>query len=516
MNRQHFEKVLIHLNQQAFEEFNVLQLVLKGHTDDEIALLRNRSKSTVRKQISNIYKKFNVTGKYEGDRTSRRYELIALFQKYQPECLPEFNISRINENEVSTSQENFSSASNKKSYGEPGSAHIGSARLSTDSMEKIILDADELITNHMALLAEARADKSQLVRVLIEELSQPYNRAAIILFDPYGEYGTLTEIQDNTDFYSKDGYKPRVKVITPESICIRYSSLDYGDLLLLLPEMSERQQVTLTKAIALIKRHKRGQYHWDIEDLIVASYEVDRLFDESGHERVGSSALTLEYKLEELRKLSCFHTLKHLTPKDLLEPGQVTVLQMHNMSQKEQQVICGIILKQITQARINTQNELISLDSENCLPYPTFIFIEGAHRYAPNGSNLNCNDILRNILIEGWSFGVGLGLATQYPSQLDNNLLAFCNNYLIMRLTSPANKNVLQYCGEVAKSDFFEKVSILSKNEVLISGSTLQNSTLCHVRQSFTKDASRKARSSTSWISYFKSKNSNDLQNENQ
>jgi hypothetical protein len=76
---------------------------------------------------------------------------------------------------------------------------------------------------------------------------RPYNRAAVLIFDPHGEYGTLSEMRGHPTFATGDGYAPEVKILAPEQIRIRLSSLEYYDLLSLLPDMSDRQQAILSK-----------------------------------------------------------------------------------------------------------------------------------------------------------------------------------------------------------------------------------------------------------------------------
>ncbi len=82
MDRHQFEQKLEEIRRtEAIRE--VLKLLLAGHTYDEISELRGTQKSTVRKQISNIYKKFGIQGRYESDRSPRREDLVSLFKRFE-------------------------------------------------------------------------------------------------------------------------------------------------------------------------------------------------------------------------------------------------------------------------------------------------------------------------------------------------------------------------------------------------------------------------------------------------
>ncbi|MEO0373476.1 MAG: DUF87 domain-containing protein, partial [Cyanobacteria bacterium P01_A01_bin.17] len=78
---------------------------------------------------------------------------------------------------------------NKKQSGEVGSAAIGSLLLRQENAVPISLDVKELVSTHMAILAGTGSGKSYTAGVLIEELLLPHNRAAVLIFDPHGEYG---------------------------------------------------------------------------------------------------------------------------------------------------------------------------------------------------------------------------------------------------------------------------------------------------------------------------------------
>lgn len=392
---------------------------------------------------------------------------------------------------------------NKKQPREVGAAHIGSLLLREGSAVPIALDVKELVSTHMAILAGTGSGKSYTAGVLVEELMLPHNRAAVLIFDPHGEYGTLTELRGHPSFEAPDGYAPKVQVITPDDIHIRISSLDYYDILTLLPEMSERQQSILNKAFTILKRHRRGEYRWDVNDLIAAVYEADRTQDDEGNEKTGSSAPAIEWKLERLARSPYFHQLNHLAPKDLFEPGQVTVLQMNEISQEEQQVICAAVLRQTYHARMNTEKERIAADEENYLPYPVFILLEEAHRFAPAKEPSRCKAVLRTILSEGRKFGLGVGLITQRPGKLDSDVLSQCMSQFLMRIVNPVDQESLKYGVEAAGRDLLKELPALTKGQVIISGACVNTPVLCKVRQRLTIHGGETLDAPSLWQNHF-------------
>jgi DNA helicase HerA-like ATPase len=394
---------------------------------------------------------------------------------------------------------------NKKQPGETGSAQVGGLLLRELGAVPIALDVKELVSTHMAILAGTGSGKSYTAGVLIEEMLRPYNRAAVLIFDPHGEYSTLTEMRGHTAFQGEDGYAPQVKVLVPDDIRIRVSSLDYYDIVTLLPQMSDRQQSILNKAYALLKKHKRGEYRWDVQDLIAAVYEADTQVDEEGNEKAGSSGPALEWKLDRLARSEYFHPFEHLTPQNLLEPGRVTVLQMNEISQEEQQVICAAVLRQTYQARVNTHKEKITPEDENYLPYPVFILIEEAHRFAPAHEPSRCKQVLRTILSEGRKFGLGVGLITQRPGKLDSDVLSQCMSQFLMRIVNPVDQDSLKHGVEAAGRDLLKELPSLTKGQVIISGACVNTPVLCQVRRRLTRHGGNTLDAPEMWQTHFHS-----------
>jgi uncharacterized protein len=392
---------------------------------------------------------------------------------------------------------------NKRQPGEVGSAHIGSLLLRETASVPIALDVKELVSTHMAILAGTGSGKSYTAGVLVEELLSPHNRAAVLIFDPHGEYGTLSDMRGHPDFTAADGYAPKVKVLTPDDVRIRVSSLDYYDILTLLPEMSDRQQSILNKAFTILKRHKRGDYRWGVNDLIAAVYEADRTQDDEGNEKTGSSAPAIEWKLDRLDRSAYFHSIDHLAPKDLFEPGQVTVLQMNEISQEEQQVICAAVLRQASHARMNTEKGNITSDDENYLPYPVFVLLEEAHRFAPAHEPSRCKMILRTILSEGRKFGMGVGLITQRPGKLDSDVLSQCMSQFIMRIVNPVDQDSLKYGVEAAGRDLLKELPALTKGQVIVAGACVNTPVLCQVRQRKTVHGGETLNAPELWQKHF-------------
>ena len=108
--------------------------------------------------------------------------------------------------------------------------------------------------------------------VLVEELMQSYNRAAVLIVDPHSEYHTLSTIQGDSQFGGSDGYHPEVKIFTPDKIKVRFSTLSEGDVKYLLPDgTSDKMLHFLSQAFRSLNDRLRAEgrrdYLYNYHDL---------------------------------------------------------------------------------------------------------------------------------------------------------------------------------------------------------------------------------------------------------
>lgn len=102
----------------------------------------------------------------------------------------------------------------RKQQRQPGSATIGSLLTRAPDAVPIVLSVRDLVSTHLAIIASTGAGKSYLASVMIEELMQPHNKACVLIIDPHGEYGTLDQIANSSQFTEQgedrgSGYRAR-------------------------------------------------------------------------------------------------------------------------------------------------------------------------------------------------------------------------------------------------------------------------------------------------------------------
>jgi uncharacterized protein len=390
-----------------------------------------------------------------------------------------------------------------KQKGQPGGAHIGSLLTRQKDEVPVVLSVKDVVSTHLAILASTGAGKSYAAGVLIEELLSPYNRAAVLIVDPHGEYGTLQEMQGDARF-AEGSYKPAIRVFTPDKIKVRLSTLTEADIVYLLPEMTEKMRTFLSQAYkALLNTRGNERGTWGFQDLLTEVLAL-RYEDEKGKGGGNVSTIDgLEWRLRRrFEQSNIFSDHEHIALQDLFKPGQCTVLQLSEIEENEQQVIVGALLRRTNKARVATVRDN-AMPGDESLPYPVFVLLEESHRYAPAGQQVVSTNILKQILAEGRKFGVGIGLITQRPGKLDQDVLSQCMTQFIMRIVNPIDQQTIASSVEGAGRRLLDELPALTKGQVIVSGVGVNTPVLCAVRQRITKHGGETIDAPREWQKYF-------------
>ncbi len=397
----------------------------------------------------------------------------------------------------------------RKQQGQPGSATIGSLLTRAPDAVPIVLSVKDLVSTHLAIIASTGAGKSYLASVMIEELMQPHNKACVLIIDPHGEYGTLDQIANSSQFTEQgegrgSGYRAQVKVYRPDQVKVRVSTLNMGDMRHLLSEMTEKQQYLLSRALRKVNEVKRGT-PWGTADLKAAIKAVSRQKGDEENEGADDSSTVhaLTWRVEQRFENSyTFDDIQHLDLPEIFKPGQCTVLQLNDIDERDQQVVVATLLRRLNQARMDTERGKVH-SGEMYLPYPVFVLLEEAHHFAPSGTEVVSTAILKQVLAEGRKFGIGVGLISQRPGKLDADVLSQCQTQCIMRIVNEIDQKSVAAAIEGVGRDLLDNLPALSKGQVIVAGAAVNTPVICRVRTRITTHGGESKDAPDIWQKYF-------------
>jgi DNA helicase HerA-like ATPase len=397
----------------------------------------------------------------------------------------------------------------RKQQGQPGSASIGSLLTRSPQAVPIVLSVRDVVSTHLAIIASTGAGKSYLASVIIEELMKPQNKACVLIVDPHGEYSTLDQIANDPHFEEDGdgrgrGYHAQVQVYKPEEVKVRISSLNMGDMRALLPEMTEKQQYLLSRAMRKVKDMKRNT-PWGVSDLKQALKVVAHQKDDEDSEGADDSSTVhaLTWRIEQRFEHSfTFDDTQHLDLPEIFRPGQCTVLQLNEVEERDQQVVVATLLRRLNDARMKTERGQVH-SGESYLPYPVFVLIEEAHHFAPGGAEVVSTGILKQVLAEGRKFGIGVGLISQRPGKLDADVLSQCQTQCIMRIVNELDQKSVGAAIEGVGRDLLDNLPALSKGQVIVAGAAVNTPVICRVRTRYTPHGGESKDAPDMWQQYF-------------
>ncbi len=366
----------------------------------------------------------------------------------------------------------------KVRQGERGSALIG-AVLGTEA--DIVLSVRDMVSQHVSVIASTGAGKSYTVGVLVEELLKPYNMAPVLIFDPHGEYSTLGEVSNQPEFITPS-YRPKVRIVKPEHIKIRVSDLLVGDFISIMDDgtMSDKMKTLFRSAFHNLKNSSKKKFTRN-----ELKQEIEAL-------RNSSNESTIDGIIWRFGKLSApiFDDFQTIPLAEYFRVGQLTIMDVSGIEETYQQLIASVMLRRLFDAKVGTENNKYNESHvDKFLPYPVFVVIEEAHRFAPHSGEAKSKGVLKTILSEGRKFGIGICMVSQRPSKLDADSLSQCMTQITMRIINPTDQQQIAQSIESASRDLISELPSLAKGQAIISGVSINTPTIVRIRKRLTSDA---------------------------
>ena len=316
------------------------------------------------------------------------------------------------------------------------------------------VEANPILSRHLAILAMTGAGKSNTVSVLIDQMLR-YN-IPIFVFDMHGEY--------------KDAEFPNGDVnIIPPKINPMYMSF------------SEMKNLANIKGSAFVQERFFRRAFFDARDVIRNGGENKRDFvqiiydilntwqNDEGNYNASERAKIVDVmnKMEDLQEkyLNLFDTYKGniLTS---IKVGHVNVLDLSQSDESVAEVLVSHIMRNSLKLRKNA----IHKNSDDTLDFPVFYILEEAHILAPNRRESQSKFWIQRVAREGRKFGLGLCLISQSPKTVDHDALSQMNNMIILRLVEPEDQRHVQSASESLSKDLVNQLPSLNVGEAVILG----------------------------------------------
>ena len=315
---------------------------------------------------------------------------------------------------------------------------------------EVNVEANPILSRHLAILAMTGAGKSNTVAVLIDQMlgySVP-----VFIFDMHGEY--------------KDAEFPNgnVNVIKPK-INPQYMTFYEIKKLVNIPSNGYIQERHFRRAFKKAKEMlSDGVAHTNnflqiIYDILEADSQV-----EGSDKQIVDVMNKIDDSMDRYSNLFDQYTGNILTS---IKKAHANVLDLSQVDESVASVLVSHILRNSLQ---RSKNAAHSGNKKELLDNSIFFILEEAHILAPNKRDSDSKRWIQRVAREGRKFGLGLCLVSQSPKTVDHDALSQMNNIIILRLVEPEDQRHVQSASESLSQDLINQLPSLNVGEAIVLG----------------------------------------------
>lgn len=312
------------------------------------------------------------------------------------------------------------------------------------------VDANPILSRHLAILAMTGAGKSNTVSVLIDQMLA-YN-VPLFVFDMHGEY-------KDAEFTHGD-----VNIIQPK-INPRYMNIHEIKRLVNIPSNAYLQERFFRKAFKTAKDYlKNGKANSNNFLQIMYDILYEESLDENSDKRIVDVMNKIDDSMDKYSKLFDKNASNILSN---IKPAHVNVLDLSQVDESVASVLVSHILRNSLQ---RSKNAAHSENKTDLLDNSVFFILEEAHILAPNRRESDSKRWIQRVAREGRKFGLGLCLVSQSPKTVDHDALSQMNNMIILRLVEPEDQRHVQSASESLSQDLVNQLPSLNVGEAVVLG----------------------------------------------
>ena len=314
---------------------------------------------------------------------------------------------------------------------------------------EVNVDANPILSRHLAILAMTGAGKSNTVSVLIDQLIS-YS-VPVFVFDMHGEY--------------KDAKFPNgsVNVINPK-INPHYMEFHEIKRLVNIPSNGYIQERHFRRAFKTAKEMVRsGTAHTNNFLQIIYDILLSDSQEEGSDKQIVDVMNKIDDSMDKYANIFDNNIGNILTN---IKIGHVNVLDLSQSDESIANVLVSHIMRNALQMRKNA----VHGKDERALDFPVFFILEEAHILAPNKRDSDSKRWIQRVAREGRKFGLGLCLVSQSPKTVDHDALSQMNNMIILRLVEPEDQRHVQSASESLSQDLINQLPSLNVGEAIVLG----------------------------------------------
>jgi DNA helicase HerA-like ATPase len=321
------------------------------------------------------------------------------------------------------------------------------------------ININKIVSRHLAILAMTGMGKSNLVSLIARHIGSL--NGTLIIFDYHNDYESLDVSKIN---YMMAKINPRLLPADKLAEVIE------------LRENADKQQRVLRESFT--ESVKQAKDFWQSLEESVSSFGRTTKGYADSASRVLDKIDDAKQRFSDILDPDCGD------PVDLIKEGRVNVLNISELSERQANAGLSYYLQELLQQRKDAVWERKGKSSNkrsNKFLAPIFVIIEEAHVFIPKGEHTDTKYWASKVAREGRKFGIGLGIVSQRPRNIDPNVLSQMGSLAIMKIVQDDDQQQIASAAESLSKDLLSQLSSLNIGDAVLIGQWVNLPSIVHV-----------------------------------
>lgn len=368
-----------------------------------------------------------------------------------------------------------STADLKQIYAADDRAHIEVGHVYPTRDIRAALYVDALLGKHFALLGSTGTGKSTAAALILHRICELAPQGHIVMIDPHGEYAAA--------------FKGNGALYDVGNLAMPYWLMNFAETceVFLTAQGAERQVDADILAKCLLAAKQKNRLGQEIGKLTVDAPIPYLLSDltqivqlEMGKMDKATDTgpyLRIKAKIDEIRGdpryafmfsgMLVADTMQAFLSRVFRLPSDgkpISIIDVSGVPSEITSVVVAVLSRMVFDFAIWSRDEVRR---------PVLLVCEEAHRYVPNERNADGSSvgrILSRIAKEGRKYGVSLGLITQRPSDLAEDVFSQLGTILSMRLNNDRDQAFVRAAMPEGARGFLDSIAALRNRECIAVG----------------------------------------------
>ncbi|MDE1728135.1 ATP-binding protein [Candidatus Nitrosotalea okcheonensis] len=339
------------------------------------------------------------------------------------------------------------------------------------------INVNKMVSRHLAILAMTGMGKSNLVSLIARHVSSL--NGTLIIFDYHNDYENLDVPKIN---YMLAKINPRLLPSDKLAEVIE------------LRENADKQQRALRES--LTEAVKQSKDFWQALEESTASFGRTVKGYADSASRVLDKIDDAKHRFSDILDPDCGD------PVDLIKEGRVNVLNISELSERQANAGLSYYLQELLQHRKDAVWERkgkTSSKRNNKFLAPIFVIIEEAHVFIPKGEHTDTKYWASKVAREGRKFGIGLGVVSQRPRNIDPNVLSQMGSLAIMKIVQDDDQQQIASAAESLSKDLLSQLSSLNIGDAVLIGQWVNLPSIVHVDEVKSKKSGSDLNAVSEW-----------------